>query len=126
MLVSAHTGIVIDPGNVLLFRGHPVLSVVERFEPVRAREALRSLIAAVGQRRLWLMLRGLQRDKSGVRSNHCVLRLIPYRRSEDRRRNAPIDGANSASGWMIAGSVSARHTGVTEAATGDKSTPTLQ
>ena len=126
MLVSAYAGIKVHPGNVLLFTGYPVPAVLGRFEHVTAREALRSLIAASGRGRLWMMRCGLQQDKSGRRSNYCVLSLIPYWSSDDHRRDASRRRVDPHSGSMTAGLAKAYCIGLTAGATGDRSIPRLQ
>ena len=48
----------------------------ERFKAVTVREVLRSMIAAAGsRRRLWVLLCGVRRDKSGQKKYRCTLTL---------------------------------------------------
>lgn len=51
------------------------LRIVERFERVKAREVLRSLIATAGRRCLWALLCGVRQDKHGMKKYGCVLNL---------------------------------------------------
>ncbi|MCY4428964.1 MAG: hypothetical protein OXC11_01030 [Rhodospirillales bacterium] len=80
MLISESAGIEILGGFHPVFKGFPEPRVLERYEHVRAREVLRSLISTSGQGRLWLFLCGLRQDSSGTKRNRCVLNLMPYRR----------------------------------------------
>ena len=65
-----------------IFRGfHPLAKgdlqphIVDRFEGVKAREILRSLIAATSRQLLWALLCGVQQDKSGTKKYRCVLNI---------------------------------------------------
>ena len=65
-----------------IFRGfHPLAKgdlqphIVDRFEGVKAREILRSLIVATGRQLLWALLCGVQQDKFGTKKYRCVLNI---------------------------------------------------
>ena len=79
-LASASTGIEIHGGLADLFSGYPHPRVVDHFDHVTAREALRSLIATSGQGRLWHLLCEVQQDRSGTKHNSCFLHLFSYKR----------------------------------------------
>ena len=46
---------------------------VERFERVKAREILRSLIAAHGKSRIWYLMCGVRQDESSTKRYSCAL-----------------------------------------------------
>ena len=79
-LASASTGIEIHGGLADLFSGYPYPRVLDHLEQVTAREALRSLIATSGHGRLWHLLCGVRRDRSGTKHNSCLLHMFPYKR----------------------------------------------
>ena len=62
-------------GILPLSRGNLQPRIVERFEGMKAREVLRSLIATTGSRHLWALLCGVRQDKSGTKHYRCVLNI---------------------------------------------------
>ncbi len=64
-------------GGPLIHRGNavPPPRIVERFERVKAREVLRSLIAATGKSLIWYLMCGMRQDKSGTKRYSCALSL---------------------------------------------------
>ena len=62
-------------GILPLSRGNLQPRIVERFEGMKAREVLRSLIATTGSRHLWALLCGVRQDKSGTKRYRCVLNI---------------------------------------------------
>ena len=65
------------PGNPFFHKGNatPPPRIVERFERVKAREVLRSLIAATGKSLIWYLMCGMRQDKSGTKRYSCALSL---------------------------------------------------
>ena len=64
-------------GGPLIHRGNavPPPRIVERFERVKAREVLRSLIAATGKSLIWYLMCGMRQDKFGTKRYGCYLSL---------------------------------------------------
>ena len=65
------------PGNPFFHKGNatPPPRIVERFERVKAREVLRSLIAATGKSLIWYLMCEMRQDKSGTKHYLCVLNI---------------------------------------------------
>lgn len=73
--MSQAAGHEISGGFHPLFKGNPQPRIVDRFERVKAREVLRSLIAATGKPRIWYLMCGMRQDKSGTKRYGCALNL---------------------------------------------------
>lgn len=73
--MSQAAGHEISGGFSPLSRGDLQPRIVDRFEKIKAREVLRSLIAATGKPRIWYLMCGMHQDKSGTKRYGCALSL---------------------------------------------------